>query len=108
MFRYLAGILCAITAGAGYSLYIFFNKKWNIESGLRTLFYIFLFGTVYLGIQLFFDDAVSVVHIESLPYIFLLAIIPTMGGFYFTNRAINYAMAGEVQLIVVSCSLEQD
>lgn len=95
----LIGILCAITAGAGYSLYIFFNKKWNIESGLRTLFYIFLFGTVFLGAQLALSKSVSSVHIESLPYLLLLAIIPTMGGFYFTNRAINYIMAGEVQLI---------
>ena len=95
----LIGILCAITAGAGYSLYIFFNKKWNIESGLKTLFYIFLFGTIFLGVQLAISKTVSPVHIESLPYLFLLAIIPTIGGFYFTNRAINHITAGEVQLI---------
>lgn len=95
----LIGILCAITAGAGYSLYIFLNKKWNIESGLKTLFYIFLFGTIFLGIQLAISKTATPVHVESLPYIFLLAIIPTMGGFYFTNRAINHIMAGEVQLI---------
>lgn len=98
----IIGILCAIIAGAGYSLYIFFNKKWNIESGLRTLFYIFLFGAVFLGLQLVMSGTVSAVHMESLPYIFLLAIIPTIGGFYFTNRAINNITAGEVQLIEMS------
>lgn len=96
------GILCAIAAGTGYSLYIFLNKKWNMESGLRTLFYIFLFGSVYLGIQLAVSDTASAVQMKSLPYIFLLAIIPTMGGFYFTNLAINNIMAGEVQLIEMS------
>lgn len=98
----ITGILCAITAGAGYSLYIFFNKKWNVESGLRTLFYIFLFGTVFLGIMLAFSKSAVPVQAKSLPYLFLLAVIPTIGGFYFTNKAINHIMAGEVQLIEMS------
>ena len=39
---------------------------------------------------------------SNIPFIVLLAIIPTMGGFYFTNNAINYASAGEVQLVEMS------
>lgn len=98
----LIGIVYAIIAGAGYSLYIFLNKKWNMQSGLRTLLYIFLFGTIFLGIQLLVSGTVISMKANNIPFIILLAIVPTMGGFYFTNKAINYAMAGEVQLVEMS------
>lgn len=98
----LAGIVYAITAGAGYSLYIFLNKKWNMQSGMRTLLYIFLFGTFFLSIQLLIGGTVISIRVNNIPFIILLAIVPTMGGFYFTNKAINYAMAGEVQLVEMS------
>lgn len=98
----LAGIFFAIIAGAGYSLYIFLNKKWEIASGMKTLFYIFLFGTIFLGMQVFFSGTAIRMNAGNIPFIVLLAIVPTMGGFYFTNKAINYAMAGEVQLVEMS------
>lgn len=98
----LIGIIYAIIAGAGYSLYIFLNKKWNMQSGMRTLLYIFLFGTIFLGIQLLIGGTVISIRVNNIPFIILLAIVPTMGGFYFTNKAINYAMAGEVQLVEMS------
>ena len=96
------GIICAITAGTGYALYIFLNKKWSIQSGMRTLLYIFLFGTFFLGIQLAIRGEMLKISFSSVPFIFLLAIVPTMGGFYFTNKAICNAMAGEVQLVEMS------
>lgn len=99
----LMGILFAIIAGTGYSLYIFLNKKWEVQSGMRTLLYIFAFGTVFLGIQVFLNcDARVTIQLSNIPFIVLLAIIPTMGGFYFTNKAINHASAGEVQLVEMS------
>lgn len=98
----LIGIIYAIIAGAGYSLYIFLNKKWNMKSGMRTLMYIFLFGTIFLGIQLLISGTVISIKVNNIPFIIFLAIVPTMGGFYFTNKAINYAMAGEVQLVEMS------
>lgn len=97
------GIFLAIIAGAGYSLYIFLNKKWSIQSGLRTLFYIFAFGTVFLGIQVFINSNATInIQLDNIPFIVLLAIIPTIGGFYFTNKALNYSLAGEVQLVEMS------
>ena len=95
----LSGILYAIISGAGYSLYIFLNKKWNIKSDMKTILYIFLFGTIFLGIQLLVGGTVININVNNIPFIILLAIVPTMGGLYFTNKAINYAMVGEVQLI---------
>lgn len=98
----LVGIIFAITAGTGYSLYIFLNKKWEIQSGMISLLYIFLFGTIFLGLQVLSDGKVISIEVNNIPFIILLAIVPTMGGFYFTNKAINYAMAGEVQLVEMS------
>lgn len=95
----LTGILYAIIAGTGYSLYIFLNKKWNIKSDMKTILYIFLFGTIFLGIQLLVDGTTININVNNIPFIILLALVPTMGGLYFTNKAINYAMVGEVQLI---------
>ena len=70
---------------------------------MRTLLYIFAFGTVFLGIQVFLNcDARVTIQLSNIPFIVLLAIIPTMGGFYFTNKAINHATAGEVQLVEMS------
>ncbi len=100
----VVGILFAILAGTGYSLYIFLNKKWAIKSGMKTLFYVFLFGTVYLGIQVLIASkgTFPVLEISSIPFIILLAIIPTMGGFFFTNKAISLSAAGDVQLVEMS------
>lgn len=99
----LVGIFFAIIAGAGYSLYIFLNKKWSIQSGLRTLLFIFFFGTIFLGIQVFAsNNAEFSIKLENVHYVVLLAIIPTIGGFYFTNKALSYSQAGEVQLLEMS------
>ena len=66
---------------------------------MKTILYIFLFGTIFLGIQLLVGGTVININVNNIPFIILLAIVPTMGGLYFTNKAINYAMVGEVQLI---------
>ena len=98
----ILGIIYAIIAGAGYALYIFLTKKWSIQSGIKTLLYIFLFGTIFLGIQLKNSNSQMILKSNSFPFIILLAIVPTIGGFYFTNKAINHALASEVQLVEMS------
>lgn len=99
----MIGILFAVLAGSGYSLYIFLNKKWNIAAGIKTLFYFFLFGSVFLGFQfLAVDGGRSNVTWGCIPYLLALAIVPTIGGFYFTNKAISLMPAGEVQLVEMS------
>lgn len=96
------GIVYAIIAGTGYSLYLFLNKKWSIQSGMKTLLYIFLFGTIYLRLQLLISGTALKVGAGDIPLILLLAIVPTMGGFYFTNKALSCTTAGEVQLAEMS------
>lgn len=98
----LLGVLLAICAGTGYSLYIFLNKKWQIISGMKTLFYLFFFGTVFLGVQLLFHYTSLNISAAAVPYLFLLVLIPTVGGFYCTNKAISLSPASVVQLVEMS------
>jgi DME family drug/metabolite transporter len=91
----LIGLVMALIAGIGYSLFIFLMKKFNLESNLKTLFYLFLFGSIYLSIPLLGNINIKV---DCLPYLLALAIIPTIGGFYCTNKALSLIDAGKVQL----------
>ena len=98
----LLGIILAICAGTGYSFYIFLNKKWQINSNLKTLLYLFFFGTIFLGIQLLFQNTPLHISVITMPYLFLLVLIPTIGGFYCTNKAISLSPASIVQLVEMS------
>lgn len=93
------GILMALLAGTGYSLFLFLMKKFNLESSMKTLFYLFLFGSIYLSIPLLIYDKDSInISINCMPYLIALSIIPTIGGFYCTNKALSLIDAGKVQL----------
>lgn len=93
----LIGLIMALLAGTGYSLFLFFMKKFNLESGLKTLFYLFLFGSIYLSIPLLISRDINIT-IKCLPDLTALALIPTIGGFYCTNKALSLIDAGKVQL----------
>lgn len=96
------GLFLAISAGIGYSLYIFLNKKWKIKSDLKTLCYLFWFGSIFLGIPLLSDNIQLSLSIYNLLYILLLVLIPTIGGFYCTNKAISMTKISNVQLVEMS------
>lgn len=93
----ILGLFSALTAGIGYALFLFFMKKYNIKSGIKTLFYLFLFGSIYLSLPLIFYSGINI-PLEGVPYIIALSIVPTIGGFYFTNKALSLIEAGKVQL----------
>lgn len=98
----IIGLFLATSAGIGYSLYIFLNKKWKIMSDLKTLCYLFLFGSIFLGISLLLNNIQLSLSIYNLPYILLLVFVPTIGGFYCTNKAINMTKISNVQLVEMS------
>ena len=91
------GLVMALLAGTGYSLFLFSMKKFNLESSLKTLFYLFLFGSMYLSMPLLIYGDINI-SINCLPYLIALSIIPTIGGFYCTNKALSLIDAGKVQL----------
>lgn len=95
------GAILALLGGLGYALFIFFSKYLRISSGLPQLVWLFGFGCLYLLIPL-------VKHGFSMPVwqawlaIIALALLPTIGGFYCTMRAISLGEAGKVQIIETS------
>lgn len=93
----ILGLLSALCAGIGYSLFLILTKKFNIISSLKTLFYLFLFGSIYLLIPILINKDVNL-QISCIPYLLALSIVPTIGGFYCTNKALNLIDAGIVQL----------
>ena len=95
------GSVLAITAGMGYSLFLIFIKKYEIPSGLPTLWWIFMFGTVYLFLP-FVMQTPQLPNKSNILFIICLAIIPTLGGFFFTNRSLELLEAGKVQLYEMS------
>ena len=50
-------------------------------SDLKTLCYLFLFGSIFLGISLLLNNIQLSLSIYNLPYILLLVFVPTIGGF---------------------------
>ena len=93
----LIGLMMALLVGVGYFVFLFLMKKFNLESSLKTLFYLFLFGSIYLFIPVLAYTKISIT-VNCFPYLFALAIIPTISGFYCTNKALSLIDAGKVQL----------
>lgn len=95
------GIMFALLGGTGYSIFIFLVKYFRMQGGIPTLLWLFGFGTIYLSLPY----AVSGGGVPSLNAMFLiltLVLIPTIGGFYFTTRAIAGGEASRVQIIETS------
>ncbi len=75
------GIFYAILSGFGYGIFLTLSKRFGISSSVISVFCLLLFGTVYLSFP-YFINGVEVVNLSAIPYILLLAIIPTIGGFF--------------------------
>jgi len=92
------GLFFALISGLGYGLFIVLSKKLKIGSGLITVFSLLLFALVYL----FFPFALSGYTIPSsnnLIDLALLALLPTIGGFWCTTKALTILKSQSVQLI---------
>lgn len=97
------GACLSIIGGLGYSLYLFFWKKFSIPSNASTLFLFFFFGTIYLSIPFFIQTNGNFsLHYNELIPLSLLIFIPTLCGYYFTSKALNNSESGIVQLIETS------
>lgn len=94
----ITGVILALLGGLGYALFIFASKRLKIESGLAHLVWLFGFGSLYLAIPYSMEKF----PIPSPPVaiaILGLVILPTIGGFYFTTKAIQHGNASSVQII---------
>ncbi|WP_299005359.1 DMT family transporter [uncultured Shewanella sp.] len=92
------GMLNAILSGMGYGTFLVLSKKLNIGTGLVTLFGLLLFGVIYLAFPFISSDSIHIT-LESLYYLVLLALLPTLCGFWATTKALTLIKSQSVQLI---------
>ncbi|MBK4715309.1 MULTISPECIES: DMT family transporter [Tenebrionibacter/Tenebrionicola group] len=96
------GLICAIIAGLGYGGFLFLSRKFRFGAGIPQMFTLLLFGSIYLAIP--FDKTVSISSLDiwSIALLILLAILPTIGGFWCTTKALTLTSSQSVQLIELS------
>lgn len=92
------GLCYAIIAGMGYGCFLTLSKRFAIGSGIVTLTVLLAFGCIYLFIP-FAYQGLEPLKVTNLPAIILLALLPTVGGFYCTLKALSLIKSQSVQLI---------
>lgn len=97
----LQGLILAIIAGFGYGVFITISPIFNIGSGLIVVNSLLLFGTLYLFIPVFYMR-LSIPTLNSLPLLLLLSLLPTIGGFWCTTKALVLLKSSTVQLVELS------
>ncbi len=100
----LLGILYAVISGVGYGVFLVLSKKLEIGSCLSTLASLMMFGSLYLFIYyLFYPSEITYEQIKTTGISLLfLGILPTIGGFYFTIKALSFIKSQSVQLVELS------
>lgn len=94
------GVLFSAIAGVGYGIFLVLNKKFNLPfAGFGLLWWLLLYGCIFLSIP-FLSQSHSLppVTASGLLYLTLLGILPTIGGFYCTTKALLLTDALHVQL----------
>lgn len=92
------GTLFATIAGIGYGLFLVFSKKVSLPyQGVPLLWWLLLFGSLFLGIPFYLHEPM-LPTLSGWLYITCLGLIGTIGGFYFTIRALRLLSASKVQL----------
>ncbi|MEG9884729.1 MAG: DMT family transporter [Hyphomicrobiales bacterium] len=95
------GIILALLGGLGYALFIFSAKLFTIGSGLPHLVWLFGFGSLYLSAPwVYYGFALP--PLSAIWPVVALVILPTIGGFWLTTKAIMGGNAGSVQVIETS------
>lgn len=102
---HLNSLLLAILAGIGYSLFLFLCPKFKIQSNIYTVTGFLVFACIYLLIPMLIEGSsggsphLFSLTSEQLMYLFMLAIFPTILGFWFTIKALSLMKSSSVQLL---------
>jgi drug/metabolite transporter (DMT)-like permease len=96
------GLIYASLAGIGYGLFMIYSPKLKIKPKLEYLTALMLFASIYLSIPFIYQHGFILPPLESIPFIALLAILPTIGGFFCTIKALNYITSKRVIVIEIS------
>lgn len=95
------GGLLAVIAGSGYSVFLVLTKRFKIPSTLTALWWLFGFGSLFLFVP-FAIGGLKMPSLQTYPYILSLALVPTIGGYYFTTKALSLMEASKVQIFEMS------
>lgn len=91
------GIILAAIAGAGYSLFLVLVKMFHFDATIALLWWLLGFGCIFLfGPFMISNPALPT--LTMVPNLFILALLPTIGGFYCTTKALTLLDASKVQL----------
>lgn len=96
------GLFLASVAGIGYGTFLYLSKKMKFGSGLPQMFTLLLFGSFYLFIPYIQGVKNINISILSISILIGLAILPTIGGFWCTTKALTLTSSQSVQLIELS------
>ncbi|MBP7846953.1 MAG: DMT family transporter [Burkholderiales bacterium] len=96
------GVGLALLAGVGYGAFIILSKQFNIGSGMIVVNGLMFFGTIYLAVPFVYEGVVGINNLNSLVQLLLLSLLPTIGGFWCTTKAISLLKGETVQLLELS------
>ncbi|EHU7139077.1 DMT family transporter [Salmonella enterica] len=96
------GLFFASIAGIGYGTFLYLSKKMKFGSGLPQMFTLLLFGSFCLFIPYTQGVKLIDINILSISILIGLAILPTIGGFWCTTKALTLTSSQSVQLIELS------
>ncbi|HEV8052734.1 MAG TPA: DMT family transporter, partial [Parachlamydiaceae bacterium] len=96
------GIFLALIAGSGYGAFLTISPRFNLGSGLLVVNSLMLFGMLYLFIPFAIEGLVFVADVNTIILLIFLALLPTIGGFWCTTKALTLLKSESVQLIELS------
>jgi len=95
------GGLVAVAGGLGYSIFMVLWRVFKIPGSFGTLWWFFGWGTLYLAVPFFFGGS-GLPPLAALPSLLALILIPSIGGYYLTSKALTLAEASKVQILETS------
>ncbi|OZI63839.1 DMT family transporter [Bordetella genomosp. 1] len=100
---HLQGIALAAVAGVGYGAFTVLAKFLRLGGGLAVTRGLLMFGSLYLALPFAADGAMlPAPHLTLWAGLLALALLPSIGGFYCTTRAVSLASPAQVQLFELS------
>ena len=96
------GIFLSLIAGIGYGTFLTISPRFNIGSGLLVVNSLMLFGMIYLFIPFAYEGLVFIDDLNTAILLIFLALLPTIGGFLCTTKALTLLRSESVQLIELS------
>ena len=91
------GLLLACIAGCGYGGFSVAAKKLNLGGGFEVTRNLLGYGSLFLFVPFAFDGFYMPTSNQWLPLIGL-ALLPSIGGFYCTTKAIDFLKPSQVQM----------